>query len=123
MRWPWKDRRLLLATSCTFTPFDGDVSQSAGVSAFGLLGEGAFIYRDLANDTPADIDAPIPDIGDSIPVASAPVISGRSANVGFDIRLVNEFLWFADPLSNRALLTEFPCGYGRKLPERQYAVV
>jgi hypothetical protein len=89
-----------------------------------LAEAGAVIYRDLINDPcqpPIGGECAPGDFGLGIEADLSTITI--PANLGVDIRLVNEFLWFADPDNRRADLVQFPCGYGRKLERLKFTIV
>ncbi len=92
-------------TSNTVT--GGDVTQSAGIGAHGYiidsgLGGGAKIARDPISNSNGNLL--------SVDVSGTP--GGNVTEVGFDIRLVRESLWLANPTENRAIVNEYPAGFG-----------
>lgn len=96
----------------------GDVSQGGGAAAFGQLGTGAVIYRDVAND---DTSAPGSDDGIEFDLSGLPSVD---PGIGIDIRVVApHWLWFADPNAGRADLVTAPCGLGKKLNAVEFALV
>jgi len=88
----------------------GDVSQSAFIAAFGEGGglfSGAQVLRD-----------PLLDSGRSEEViVDTGALGGDQSDVGGDIRLIRESLWFANGAADRAILARFPGGFGRRLDE------
>jgi len=89
----------------------GDVSQANGITAFGINDAnvgGAEIYRNVASDG----------VNDLILADVAGDVGGELDDIGIDIRLVDESLWFANEArdaatpANRAILYQYPAGYG-----------
>ena len=93
----------------------GDVSQSEGVSAFGILGEGVDIYPDVLNDNATQRENYHLEID----------LSGGSPAPGMaeDIKIYKEFVAVNDNTSNRVQTLQFPCGYGGKLVANTWELV
>ena len=98
-----------------------DVSQDSAAAVFGTTGTGALLYRDFLDDN-------IAGSGSTADDGLVLDLTGFDANVdpaiGFDVRAVaGQYVWFADPANERALLAEAPCGWGKKLPAAQYVLL
>ncbi len=122
----------------------GDVSGRAPAS-FGRLTFGANIFRDPINDVLTSDAIEINVIADIasnlIPVPPNPPAPATGIeDIGEDIRLVRETLWFANreagntigeaaplnPLAGtegRAFYYQFPCGFGQRLVDRKYSLI
>ncbi|NRB72119.1 MAG: hypothetical protein HRU51_09425, partial [Xanthomonadales bacterium] len=122
----------------------GDVSGRAPAS-FGVLASGANIFRDPINDVLAsdgiNIDVLADIANNAIPAPPNPPSPATGIeDVGEDIRLVRETLWFANreagntigeaaplnPLAGtegRAFYYQYPCGFGQRLVDRKYSLI
>ncbi len=104
----------------------GDVSGSQP-AAIGVVPFGGSIYRDPLSD---EVGTTIFDPRDAIPVDVAaelnipdPPTNPDAADLGVDIRLTREALWFANAAANRAVYYQYPCGFGTRLTDRQYTLL
>ena len=93
----------------------GDVSQSEGVSAFGVLDEGVDIYPDVLNDNATQSQNYHLQID----------LSGGSPAPGMaeDIKIYKEFVAVNDNSFDRVQVLQFPCGYGGKLVANTWELV
>ncbi|NRB70640.1 MAG: hypothetical protein HRU51_01850, partial [Xanthomonadales bacterium] len=88
----------------------GDVSQSAGIAAFGAnapTGSGAAVFKNPQTD----------DLADAEFVNAADDLGNTGSLLGIDIRKTREYLWFADPDGGpsgegQAIVYAFPAGQG-----------
>jgi FG-GAP repeat len=93
----------------------GDVSQSDGVSAFGINGEGVDIYPDVLNDA---VDA---DQRNNYHLEIT--LTGAASGTGEDIRLYKDFVAVNDNPNDRVQVLHFPTNYGGKLLANEWDLV
>lgn len=96
----------------------GDVSQSEGVSAFGIFGEGVDIYPDVLNDNAAQRE----NYHLEIDLSGA----GTSTGMAEDIKIYKEFVAVNDnsgAVGGQVQVLQFPCNYGGELTRLTYELV
>ncbi len=105
----------------------GDVSGSQP-AAIGVIPSGATIYRDPLSDDPATGsdtgDAVLLDVKQDLRDGNVGNTSDDDlADLGLDIRLTREALWFANEAAQRAVYYQYPCGFGQRLVNRKYSLI
>ncbi len=109
-----ENNRSYTLTSDLFRNEGGDVSGSQP-AALGVVPFGGSIFRDPLTDV---IGTNVANPGDGIVVdisLDPDVPTGDNSDLGIDIRLTREALWFANAAASRAIYYQFPCGFGTRL--------
>lgn len=93
----------------------GDVGQT-NPAAFGdSSAEVVRIFRDIVND----------DVGSTADEILVDVATdyATTAGVGGELHIADESLWLANAAADRAILYQFPCGYGTRLEQFEFDII